>query len=190
MTAQNHIQPPRSHPGLWAQQVLRERGDELLAELVAKVALTAELQMPVVERENARHRLVDFCAQRLVRHLAASDRVLYSAAAGAPGTRLLVRALRAQHALVAARIAELRQVGSSTEVAPVAQLLVGALQVGLHLEQEVLVPALGTLPGVDLAALVAEVEVVLASDVLDSSAALDVRERIGRIAVGARVRSA
>ena len=76
----------------------RERGDELLAELVAKVALTAELQMPIVEREKARDRLVDFCTRRVVRRLAASDRVLYSAASGASETRLLLRALRAQHA--------------------------------------------------------------------------------------------
>ena len=186
MTAQNHIQPPGSHPGLRAQQVLRERGDELLAELAAKVALTAELQMPVVEREKARDGR-SICTWRVVRRLAASPGAVLGGLWRVRDPVVGARP-RAQHALVAARIAELRRIGSSTEVAPVAQLLLGVLQVGLHLEQEVLVPALGTMPGVDLAALVAEVEVLLAGNVLDASGALDIPEETGRIAVGARVR--
>lgn len=176
VTREIHIQGTATDPAQRAQHMLRDRGDELLAELAAKVALATELQLRIGDREDARETLIGFCTQRVVRHLLATDRVLYSVAAGAVETRLLVRALRAQHDLVAARIAELKRVDSSAAVAASAHALVGLLEVCHHVEQEVLVPALAVLPGVDLQTLVEDVETLLAGGALNTPEVLDVRE--------------
>ena len=108
MTSPIHIQNTatdpalRAHQTLRAQHTLRQCGDELLAELTVKVELASDLQLPLALREEVRDRLIAFCASRLVRHRLATDHVLYSVAAGAAETRLLVRALRVQHDLLAA----------------------------------------------------------------------------------------
>ena len=159
-----------------AQRMLRDRGEELLRELAAKVATVTELELPLADREQSRDALLDFCTQRLVRHLLAIDRALYSTAAGAAETRLLVRALRAQHDLVAARIADLKQADCSAEVAAAAQALVGLVEVCHHVEQQVLTPVLAMLPGVDLPALVDDFDLLLAGGVLDTPEVVDVRE--------------
>ena len=158
MTREIHIQGTGTDPARRAQRMLEERGDELLAELAVKVALVADLHLRLGDREEARETLIAFCTRQLVRHLLATDRVLYSVAAGAAETRLLVRALRAQHDLVAARIAELTRADSSAEVAASAHALVGLLEVCHHVERQVLIPALAVLPGVDLSALADDVE--------------------------------
>lgn len=176
MTSQIHIQDTATDPARQAQRTLRDRGDELLADLAAKVALATELQLRPADREDARAALIDFCVRRVVPHLMATDRVLYSVAAGAADTRLLVRALRAQHDLVAGRIYDLKRADSSAEVATSAHALVGVLEVCSHVEQTVLTPALATLPGVDLPALVEDVDVLLAGGTLDAPEKLDVRE--------------
>lgn len=176
MTLQIHIQDTPTDPAQKAQHMLRDRGDELLAELAAKVVLATELQLRLADREDARETLTDFCVQHVVRHLVTTDRVLYSVAAGATETRLLVRALRAQHDLVADRISDLKRADSSAEVAASAHALVGLLEVCIHVEQKVLIPALAALPGVDLPALVEDVSVLLAGGILDIPAKLDVRE--------------
>jgi uncharacterized protein (DUF2249 family) len=176
VTSQIHIQSITIDPALRAQHVLRDRGDKLLAELAAKVALATELQVALVDRGEARDGLLRLCAQRVVRHLLSTDGVLYSVAAGAVETRLLVRALRAQHDLVAARIAELKRANSSAEVVASAHALVGLLEACHHVEQEVLIPALAVLPGVDLPALVDDTGILLAGGVLDTPEVLDVRE--------------
>ena len=137
MTREIHIQGTGTDPARQAQRMLEERGDELLAELAVKVAPVADLHLRLGDREEARETLIAFCTRQLVRHLLATDRVLYSVAAGAAETRLLVRALRAQHDLVAARIAELARADSSAEVAASAHALVGLLEVGHHVERQV-----------------------------------------------------
>jgi uncharacterized protein (DUF2249 family) len=176
VTLQIHIQDIATDLAQQTQHTLGERGGELLAELTVKVALATELQLPLADREDARAVLTDFCVSRVVRHLMATDRVLYSVAAGAAETRLLVRALRAQHDLLAGRISDLKRADSSAEVATSAHALVGLLEVCNHVEQEVLIPALAALPGVDLLALVEDVGILLAGGVLDVPAKLDVRE--------------
>ena len=182
MTSLIHIQDTATDPALRAQhtlraqQTLRQRGDELLAELTAKVELASDLQLPLGLREEVRDRLIVFCTSRLVRHRLATDQVLYSVAAGAAETRLLVRALRAQHDLVAARIAELQRADSSAEFAASAHALVGLLEVCHHLEQEVLIPALAVLPGVDLSVLLEDVDTLLSGGVLNTPEVVDVRE--------------
>ena len=182
MTSLIHIQDTAIDPAvraqhtLQAQHTLRHRGDELLAELTAKVELASDLQLPLgLAGGGARqaHRFLRLAACPLL----PGDRpVLYSVAAGAAETRLLVRALRAQHDLVAVRIAELNRVDSSAEFAASAHTLVGLLAVCHRLEQEVLVPALAVLPGVDLSVLVEDVDTLLAGDALSTPGVVDVRE--------------
>ena len=87
-----------------------------------------------------------------------------------------MRALRAQHDLVAARIAELKRADSSAEFAASAHALVGLLEVCHHLEQEVLIPALAVLPGVDLSVLLEDVDTLLSGGVLNTPEVVDVRE--------------
>jgi uncharacterized protein (DUF2249 family) len=182
VTSLIHIQDTATDPALGAQhtlraqQSLRQRGEELLAELTAKVELASDLQLPLGLREEVRDRLIVFCTSRLVRHCLATDQVLFSVAAGATETRLLVRALRAQHDLVAARIAELQRADSSAEFAASAHALVGLLEVCHHLEQEVLIPALAVLPGVDLSVLLEDVDTLLSGGVLNTPEVVDVRE--------------
>ena len=175
MTSLIHIEASANR-GPRGQHTLRDRGDELLAELMAKVALAVDLQLPLARREEVRDRLIDFCRVQLVRHLLATDQVLYSVAAGAAETRLLVRALRAQHDLVAARIAEVRLADSSAELAASAHALVASLEVCHHVEQEVLIPALAVLPGVDLRVLADDRDTLLAGRTLKAPEVLDVRE--------------
>jgi uncharacterized protein (DUF2249 family) len=171
-----HIEGSVTDPTLRAQHMLRDRGAGLRAALATKVALATELQVPLADREKARDGLLGFCTQRVVRHLLATDRVLYAFAAGAPETRLLVRALRAQQDLIAARIVDLKRADSSAQAAASAHTLVGLLEVCHHVEQEVLIPALAVMPGVDLSALVDDVDTLLAGGALDAPAVLDVRE--------------
>jgi uncharacterized protein (DUF2249 family) len=161
---------------LRAQQALRDRGDELLADLAAKVALATDLQIPLARREEIRDRLVDFCTSRLVRHLLATDQVLYSIGDGAAETRLLTRALRALHDLVAARIRDVQRADSSAEFAASAHALVGVLEVCHRIEQEVLIPALAAVPGVDLSVLVDDVHTLLAGGALNAPGVVDVRK--------------
>jgi uncharacterized protein (DUF2249 family) len=176
VTMQIHIQDTATDPARQARHMLQDRGDEVLAELTARVALATELQLSPADREDARAALIDFCVQRVVRYLMATDRVLYSVAAGAAETRLLVRALRAHHDLVAGRISGLKRADSSAEVATSAHAIVGLLEVCNHVEQEVLLPALAVLPGVDLPSVVEDVDILLAGGVLGVPAKLDVRE--------------
>lgn len=176
MTSQIFIQNTTTDPAVQAQQALRDRGEELRVELMAKVALATELQVPPIEREQVRDRLTEFCTRRVVRYLLAIDGVLYSVAAGASETRLLVRALRAQHDLVAARIAELKRADGSDQLVASAHALVGLLRVCHHIEQEVLIPAMAALPGVDLPGLVDDVDVLLAGGQLNAPQVLDVRD--------------
>lgn len=176
MTSLIHMQDTAIDPAVRAQHTLRQCGDELLAELTVKVELASDLQLPLALREEVRDRLIAFCASRLVRYCLATDRVLYSVAAGVAETRLLVRALRSQHDLLAVRIAELNRADSSAEFAASAHALVGLLAVCHRVEQEVLVPALAALPGVDLSVLVEDVDTLLAGDALSTPGVVDVRE--------------
>ena len=47
MTSLVHIQSTAADPALRAQHALRQRGDELLAELTAKVELASDLELPL-----------------------------------------------------------------------------------------------------------------------------------------------
>jgi hypothetical protein len=69
VTREIHIQGTGTDPAQRVQRILEERGDELLAELAAKVALAADLHLRLGDREEARETLIAFCTRQVVRHL-------------------------------------------------------------------------------------------------------------------------
>jgi uncharacterized protein (DUF2249 family) len=88
-----------------------------------------------------------------------------------------VRALRIQHHLIVTEIESLnRAEGDAEAVVAAAHALVTLLRECLRIEQFVLLPALATLPGVDVPALVEDVDTVLAGGELVTLGVLDVRE--------------
>lgn len=176
MTVQQHTQGRGSHSSLPAERRLRDRGDELLADLEMHVTLATDLNLQLADREQARDALIDYCARRMVTHLLAVEQVLYAVAAAMVETRLLARALRVHHDLISARLAELLRADNSDRVAASAHTLVGLLQVSQHVEQQVLIPALTRLPEVDMAALVDDIDTLLAGELLPAPDELDVRE--------------
>jgi uncharacterized protein (DUF2249 family) len=175
-TSEIHIDGTDTDPQAQAQIVLRRRNAEVLSDLAAKITLATELDLRLVNREQAQDTLLAFCAQRLRHHLLTTDQVLYAVAAGAAETRLLVRALRAQHDLIAERIADLNQANSAEEVTASAHALGTLFGASQHLEKEVLLPALAVLPGVDLPSLVEDAITLLDGGTLDVPEMLDVRE--------------
>jgi hypothetical protein len=160
-TSEIHILGTDTDPAQRAQAVLRDRNAEVLADLGAKVVLLTELDLSPADRETAQDALLDFCSDRLLGHLVATDRALYAVAVGAAETRLLVRALRAHHRFIADRIAELDHASGVAEVTAAAHALATLLGACQTIEQDVLVPALAGLPGVDLPALVEDATTLL-----------------------------
>lgn len=177
MTAQirTEFQTTGTDPAAWAQHVLRGRADQLHSELGAKAELVALLLAPAA-RAQAHEQLLAFCTRRLVPALLAIDRTVYAAATGLGETRLLVRALRSQHDLLADCITALRQAVDPEQIAATAHLLRGLWRGYQHIEQDVLVPALTGRPEVDLPALVRDMDILLAGGMLDAPTLLDVRE--------------
>lgn len=172
-----HIADTSDDPSVYARTALSDRGAQVLSELAAKVELATELRLTGPFREVARLRLLTFCNQRVVRYLTATDQVLYAVAAGAGDTRLLVRALRIQHHLIVTEIESLnRAEGDADVVVAAAHAMVTLLRECLRIEQFVLLPALATLPGVDLPALLEDVDTLLAGGELDALEVLDVRD--------------
>ncbi len=175
-TFEIHIQGTDTDPSQRAQAVLRSRNAEVLADLAAKVVLVTELDLSPAHREAAQDRLLRFSSARLLRHLTATDRTLYGVAAGAAETRLLVRALRAHHRLIADRIADLDHASSAAEITAAAHALGTLLGACQRIERDVLLPALAGLPGVDLPALVEDATILLDGGTLETPEVLDVRE--------------
>jgi hypothetical protein len=94
-SADIRIQVTETDPGTRAQAAIRAGHHRLLCALRPKVALLTELRLGSDAREAAWDGLVDFCTGTVRRHLSATDHALYTPAADAAATRLLVRALRA-----------------------------------------------------------------------------------------------
>lgn len=162
VTAQSYIPAAEADPIVAARRVWGERAGWLYTELEAKVALAVDPWLASVRHEEARERLEKFATGDLTRYLRAVDSTLYAAAAGAVRTRLLVRGLRAHHDLLAAGIERLGRTDDAESFAATAHALVGLLNACLHLEREVLAPALTDLAGLDLAGLVADLSSLLA----------------------------
>ncbi|GAA4227243.1 hypothetical protein GCM10022254_14470 [Actinomadura meridiana] len=114
-----------------------------------------------------------FCAGELRRHLAAADEALYGPAAGAPETRLLIRALRATSAEIDRRIGTL---DTAADPAAATRALGAVLSVHLAVEETVLLPALAELPGADVGLMVTDLRTLLDGGRLDRPGIVDVRE--------------
>jgi hypothetical protein len=156
LTSSRHGDPP------WrAQAALAARNDELLAELSAAIGLATAARLPRTDRQWALDRLAGFCSRRAPAYLAACDRAVYTLAAEAADTRLLVHALRVQRELIAAHVAELGSATEPTKIATAAHTVLAMLAACGEVERAVLWPALARLPGLDLAGAVAEFDALL-----------------------------
>ncbi|MGH3435013.1 MAG: DUF2249 domain-containing protein [Sciscionella sp.] len=175
MTSEIHIRGTSDDPAVAAQAALVDVGDELLAELSAKVALTTELRLSLAAKDEAQDGL-KACCERVLHHLVATDRVMYAVAAGAADTRLLVRALRAHHRLIAAHVADLGRSRHPEQLAAAANAIVALFAACHEIERAVLWPALAALPGVDLGCLLDDLTTVLRGGELHRPEVLDVRE--------------
>ncbi|GAA1861322.1 DUF2249 domain-containing protein [Actinomadura bangladeshensis] len=154
------IQATETDPAVRAAAVVRHIHDRLRNRL----ASLADHEPGIV---------AGFCAGELRRHLAAADEALYAPAAGAPETRLLIRAMRTTAAEIERRIGVLDPSG---DPAAFARNIGSVLAVHLTVEETVLLPALAELPGADLGLLVADLQTLLDGGRLERPDVIDVRE--------------
>lgn len=175
VTAQIYIEATETDPSQPARQVWEERAEGLRRELEAKVGLATQPGLTSARRKESRERLEKFTRGDLARYLWAVDSTLYAAAAGAAETRLLVRGLRAHHDLLAAGIERLERTDDAESFSACAHALVGLVSAGLHLERQVLAPALASLAGSDVAGLVSDLDTLLAGGTIEAPEELDVR---------------
>ncbi|MGV9295691.1 DUF2249 domain-containing protein [Amycolatopsis sp. NPDC003676] len=171
-----YINGTSTDPALRAGQDLRARSGRILAEYREKAAVVTELQLDGSARAEANARLIAFASGPLTEYLSAADRVLNATAAGAPATRLLVRALRRIQDSVLRSVGELREADTSAQVSHAAQALDALLAAYLDAETNVLLPALADLPGADVPVLVDDLRTLLDGGELDRAEVLDVRE--------------
>lgn len=165
-----HIDATDTDPAVRARTAIHQEHERLRARLAAFTGPEAADG----SRATAHSALVDFCTGELRDHLTATDRTLYAAASGAAGTRLLVQALRCGRAAIDERIDALAADPGSAVAA--AQAIEAVLAVQSAVEETVLLPALASLPGADLPALVADLRTLLDGGRLDAPAVVDVRE--------------
>lgn len=161
-----HIEATETDPAVQAQTAVRAMHQRLRADL-------AELVTAGGGTDDA---LKEFGTGRLRRHLAAADGTLHAAAAGAAGTRLLVRALRTSAAAVDARIDALSAAEGGAATAEAARAVDAVLAAHLAVEETVLLPALADLPGADLPTLVADLRTLLDGGTVEAPEVIDVRE--------------
>jgi uncharacterized protein (DUF2249 family) len=168
-----YIEATEADPAVRAQVAIRAVHQQLRIGLAA----FTESEPVAGSQEVVHAALVDFCTGELRRHLAAADQTLYAAASGAAETRLLIRALRTGTAALTERIGALSAATDGTASGTAtAQAIEAVLAVHLAAEETVLLPALATLPGADLPALVTDMLTLLAGGELDHPPVLDVRE--------------
>ncbi|WP_134727372.1 DUF2249 domain-containing protein [Amycolatopsis nivea] len=171
-----YISGTSTDPAFRASEALRAESGRVLAQYREKAAVVTELQLDGSAREEANARLIEFATGRLTEYLSAADRVLNATAAGAPATRLLVRALRRIQDAVLRTVEELRESDTSAQVSHAAQALDALLGAYLDAETSVLLPALADLPGADVPILVDDLRTLLDGGELDRAEVLDVRE--------------
>ncbi|MEO9220525.1 MAG: hypothetical protein ABI251_01880, partial [Mycobacteriaceae bacterium] len=76
--AEPFVRGSAADPGVAARRRVLERGDDLLAEVSAKVAVVTELHVTLIDREAVQEGLVQFCTDQLLPRLGATDRALYA----------------------------------------------------------------------------------------------------------------
>lgn len=174
-TSDVYISGTTTDPAQWASAAIQDAADHVLLAYQAKAALVTELRLNGMLREQARTGLVDFTTGHVRPYLAQTDRVLYATAAGAPGTRLLVRALRELRESLARHIDELVAASGADQAAHAAHAVGAVLAACVDVDRTVLLPALAELPGADLPALATDLRVLLDGGDLDIPEILDVR---------------
>ncbi len=160
--AEVFIQATDTDPDVQARAVIAESHRQLQERLAALTEPHEEFATAFTEHL---HRL-----------LTATEQALYAAASGAAETRLLVRALRCAADTIGRHADSLTAATDRAERAGAARILAGMLTVHLGTESAVLLPALASLPGVDLSALVGDFTTVLQGGRLEDPAVVDVRE--------------
>jgi len=175
MTSQIFIEATGTDPAVAARAAVGRVQQELLRTVRAQAALL-ELELGHDAREQASARLAGFCAGEVRGYLRACDQALYAAGAGAGETRLLVRALRVTAALLDAQIEAVCEAEEPVALCAAAEAAEALLAAHLAIEHDVLLPGLAALPGVDLPALVADVQALRAGGALDAPQVVDVRE--------------
>jgi uncharacterized protein (DUF2249 family) len=156
------IQATDTDPDVRAQAVVEEAHRQLLEWLAALTEPDEELTTAFTERLN--------------RLLTATEQTLYAAASGAAETRLLVGALRGAAGTISRHADSLAAATDRAEHDGAASALAGMLTFHFGMERAVLLPALASLPGVDLSALVGDFTTVLQAGRLEDPAVVDVRE--------------
>lgn len=167
-----YIQATETDPAVQAQTAIGQTHQRLQSRLAALISPGAGAGIG----EHGPAALAAFCSGELCRHLAATDQALYAPAAGAAGTRLLIRALRATSAGLGHHIGALRSARDAASAAAIAYSIDAVLAVHLTVEQTVLLAALATLPGIDLPALASDLQTLLGDGQLERPAVIDVRE--------------
>lgn len=175
-TSDVYIEGTQGDHGLQANSRLSWSNDELLAKASAKSALLTELRLEPRDRQAAHVELVAFCTGELLPYLEATDQVLYTPAASAAHTRLLVRALRIQHSIISGHVRALDTAANADNARAAARSVVTVLAACLEIQSSVLVPALADLPGVNLAAIVDDLAIVLSARSLEKTHEIDVRQ--------------
>lgn len=175
ITSEVYIEGTEADPDVAAQAALRQVQRRLTGALRPKVALLTELDLGPEPRERAQADLAGFCDGPLRGYLDACDRTLYAAAAGASETRLLVRALRTSADVLRRHLDALPGADEAPTVTSLAESIDAVLASHLAVERTVLLPALAALPGADLPALAADLDVLLGGGSLAAPAVLDVR---------------
>lgn len=171
-----HIEGTSDDPLVRATAWLTGSIDTLLADARSKSALLTELSLEPADRQAAQVGLAAFCADRVLRHLAAADQALYAPAAGAGPTRLLVAALRIQHRIIVHDVSDLETASTADRARAAARSLVTMLESCLEIQKSVLLPALAELPGADLPGLARDMGTLLEGKQLEKLDELDVRE--------------
>ncbi|PKV99897.1 MULTISPECIES: DUF2249 domain-containing protein [Amycolatopsis] len=170
-----YITGTTTDPAVRASAAIRDAADRLLLTYQAKAALVTDLCLDGMIREQTYTALVDFAIGQVRPYLAATDRVLYAAAAGAGETRLLVRALRRFRESITEHLDELAAANSPDQASHAAQALGAVLRAVLDLDQTMLLPALAELPGADLPGLADDLRTLLDGGELDAPDVIDVR---------------
>lgn len=141
-----------------AVTALRGRGDELLVDLAAMLALTSGPWRSNVIGRSSQELMLCQCARRLVRHLQAIDETLYEAGAHTERTRLLVRSMRSQYRFAVSEIKRLAHASGAGQFGIAGHTIAAVLRACTQTEQAVLIPALATTPGIGLRRLVDEAD--------------------------------
>ncbi len=137
-----------------------------IAALVGTLARTGSADAAI----EARDRLVSWAREELLPHAVAEEDTLYGAGAELPELRLLVRAMVAEHERIGALVEALERAETPAAAVAAAGGLEAVLDVHLHKENELLLPALVAAPSVSVAGLLTGMHEILGAEESSSTA--------------------